>query len=167
MKPLSEFNKDKNSRDGLRGQCRACQKVYRKAWGESNKERTAAYDAAYYAANKERRAARKADWQRANPDKVKASMQRRRARKRNAQGTFTADQWKARLDYHGYKCIYCGVEKHQTPEGWLTCDHQIPLARGGSNWPSNLVPACKSCNSSKRDRTYFEFIEYLERKKNQ
>jgi 5-methylcytosine-specific restriction endonuclease McrA len=92
---------------------------------------------------------------------------RRRARKANAKGDFTAAQWKDRLAYHGYKCVYCGAEKHETPEGWLSCDHMIPLSKGGTNWPSNLVPACRSCNSSKGAKTYFQFMEYLERKNNE
>lgn len=30
-------------------------------------------------------------------------------------------------------------------------DHVIPLSRGGSNSITNVVPACKPCNSGKRD----------------
>jgi 5-methylcytosine-specific restriction endonuclease McrA len=31
-------------------------------------------------------------------------------------------------------------------------DHVIPLSRGGSNWPTNLVCACGQCNSRKCDK---------------
>jgi 5-methylcytosine-specific restriction endonuclease McrA len=33
-----------------------------------------------------------------------------------------------------------------------TCDHVIPVARGGSDDPDNLVAACKRCNFSRQDR---------------
>jgi 5-methylcytosine-specific restriction protein A len=33
-----------------------------------------------------------------------------------------------------------------------TTDHVIPKARGGTDDPSNLAAACRSCNSAKRDR---------------
>lgn len=32
-----------------------------------------------------------------------------------------------------------------------TLDHFIPVSRGGRTEPGNLVPACKSCNSKKKD----------------
>lgn len=51
----------------------------------------------------------------------------------------------------GRVCHYCG----QTA---TTADHRIPKARGGSSLPENLVAACVSCNSAKRDRTADEFI---------
>lgn len=177
-KKLSEFCKMRASKDGLQRSCKSCAKAYYAASKErraaydaayhaANKERRAAYYAAYYAENKERMAASMAAWKKANPEKVRAYIQRRRAKKANAQGTFTADDWKQRLAYHSYRCVYCGVEKHETPEGWLSCDHMIPLAKGGTNWPSNLVPACRSCNSSKGPKTYFEFIEYMKEKNNE
>lgn len=52
------------------------------------------------------------------------------------------------LSRDGYRCTYCGVE-----EPSLHCDHVIPLSRGGPTKPDNLVAACKSCNSAKKDRT--------------
>ena len=31
----------------------------------------------------------------------------------------------------------------------LTIDHHVPVSKGGTNNPSNLMPCCRSCNSSK------------------
>lgn len=48
-------------------------------------------------------------------------------------------------------CTYC-----QGPGG--TVDHVIPLSRGGQHAEGNLVPACRSCNSSKSDKLLIEWI---------
>lgn len=52
-------------------------------------------------------------------------------------------------------CVYCGVQI----DPFLTfhIDHLHPISRGGSNDPDNLLPACKSCNSSKSARSIEEF----------
>ena len=50
----------------------------------------------------------------------------------------------------GNKCWLCGTTAEAT-------DHVIPLCDGGSHWPSNLRPVCKSCNSGrKKKRTGIE-----------
>ncbi|EMO27410.1 HNH endonuclease domain protein [Leptospira interrogans serovar Bataviae str. HAI135] len=36
-------------------------------------------------------------------------------------------------------------------------DHLIPLAKGGKSIKANLVPACKKCNSEKKNKLPFEF----------
>jgi 5-methylcytosine-specific restriction endonuclease McrA len=41
-------------------------------------------------------------------------------------------------------CVYCGGAAS-------VIDHIKPWARGGTHDPSNLVPACVTCNSSKSD----------------
>ena len=45
-----------------------------------------------------------------------------------------------------YACRYCGAKAPDVP---LTVDHVVPVTLGGTNEPSNLVTACRDCNSGK------------------
>ena len=47
-------------------------------------------------------------------------------------------------------CFYC----QDFP---TTVDHVVPLIRGGTNHRDNLVPCCRPCNSSKRDKLLNEW----------
>lgn len=49
-----------------------------------------------------------------------------------------------RRDNHA--CRYCGATP---PDAVLTIDHVTPTALGGQDEPSNLVTACRECNSGK------------------
>src|SRR5688500_4088493 len=49
-----------------------------------------------------------------------------------------------RRDAH--TCRYCGA---RSPDVQLTVDHVIPRVLGGGDDPSNLVTACRDCNSGK------------------
>lgn len=70
------------------------------------------------------------------------------------------------------RCWYCGTEliaskvgtagKAGTVSNWFAVDHLFPKSRGGSNDLENLVPACFSCNSSKRHKTVEHFRQWLE-----
>jgi 5-methylcytosine-specific restriction endonuclease McrA len=42
-------------------------------------------------------------------------------------------------------------------------DHLVPLARGGKSTKGNVVPACKTCNSQKKQLLPMEWEAYLER----
>jgi 5-methylcytosine-specific restriction endonuclease McrA len=57
-----------------------------------------------------------------------------------------------------FECQYCGTRKD------LTLDHVIPSSKGGQHTWSNLVTACKRCNSLKGDRTPNEADMTLHRK---
>lgn len=50
-------------------------------------------------------------------------------------------------------CYYC-------EERALTIDHYIPIGRGGTSDPRNLVPACLGCNSMKGNLLAEEFYWY-------
>jgi hypothetical protein len=66
-----------------------------------------------------------------------------RARRiQTAGGRHTEEEWQARLSEYEGRCAYC-------PATATSKDHVVPLALGGSDEIANIVPACKSCNSSK------------------
>ncbi|QDV25865.1 HNH endonuclease [Aureliella helgolandensis] len=60
------------------------------------------------------------------------------------------DDEKVKLNYP-QACCYCGATTS------LSIDHLIPRIKGGEDYSDNLVWACKSCNSSKRDRDLLEW----------
>jgi 5-methylcytosine-specific restriction endonuclease McrA len=53
---------------------------------------------------------------------------------------------------HDYCCAYCGDEAN-------TVDHIIPINKGGTDHPLNLVAACARCNYGFGDK-----IKHLEMK---
>jgi 5-methylcytosine-specific restriction endonuclease McrA len=46
------------------------------------------------------------------------------------------------------KCFWCGMRLDLSA---ATCDHVVPLSKGGSDGYENTVVACASCNTNRRD----------------
>lgn len=46
----------------------------------------------------------------------------------------------------GFRCQYCGATAQETR---LEVDHIIPVAKGGTSDPDNLITACMACNRGK------------------
>lgn len=70
---------------------------------------------------------------------------------------------KAKFDEAGGRCFYCGTEVtyYSKRHNSMELDHFIPKAKGGSDDPSNLRCACRSCNRSKCDMDAKEFFAFL------
>lgn len=138
------------NRDAARGQ--------QAAYGNAHREQIAANGAAWYAANRKKVARSHADnrehlaayqvaYRKADPVRHQSTQAARRALKLGAPVCdLTRKQWDAIKAAFEQRCVYCG----QQP-GSLTQDHLIPLTRGGSHTASNVVPACRPCNSRKHD----------------
>jgi 5-methylcytosine-specific restriction endonuclease McrA len=52
----------------------------------------------------------------------------------------------------GFACVYCGGTEASTG-AHLHLDHLTPKAQGGADVATNLVLACRSCNSARQDTT--------------
>jgi len=125
------------------------------AWFQANREHHHALTRAWYAANKELRAESVRKWRARNLEKVRVISRQRRARVLRAEGTHTADDVQAQYVRQRGKCYYCGVKVGDI----YHVDHVVPLSRGGTNWPENLVIACPACNSSKQDKLPHEWSQ--------
>lgn len=55
----------------------------------------------------------------------------------------------------GLACVYCGQGIEDGAQ--FTLDHLMPHSKGGSNATTNLVTACKRCNSSRGCRSVRAF----------
>src|SRR5690606_38223949 len=64
----------------------------------------------------------------------------------------TQEQWEQCLESFNNSCAYCG-----TNDEVMCREHFIPVIKGGEFSKNNIIPCCVSCNSSKRDRDFFEW----------
>ena len=122
------------------------------AWQDANRDKVRQAQRRWREHNKEKQQAATARWAYEHPDKVRQRTNRRRARKTGAIGFYSVDQLRARAEVYGFMCAYCRSAPAQC------MDHVIPLARGGTNWPSNHRPACNACNSSKGAKLPSEWL---------
>ena len=81
---------------------------------------------------------------------------RRRRRVAGADNDLTATQWVALQTAWG-GCAYCGATDRA-----LQRDCVLPISRGGRYTLDNVVPACRSCNTSKCND---EVTSWLRRKR--
>jgi 5-methylcytosine-specific restriction endonuclease McrA len=105
----------------------------------------------YYARHKDRLAVYFAAYIRAHRELRQAISARRRARELSAEGDYTTAEWLELLRRFRFRCAYCGSSRPLEP------DHRLPLARGGTNFITNILPACSRCNRRKRLLTEGEF----------
>lgn len=117
-----------------------------------NKDRILAHCHKYYIDHKEETAKHDKQYYLEHPEVAKACNARRRARKLLARGTFTAKELRQKCIKYRNMCVYCGEKVLLGP------DHAIPLSKGGSNSIDNILPCCKSCNSSKSTKSFEEFL---------
>jgi 5-methylcytosine-specific restriction endonuclease McrA len=71
-------------------------------------------------------------------------------------GHFTTDDVLILFEKQDGQCAACGCDLVR-----YEIDHIDPLAKGGSNWPSNLQLLCAPCNRSKGKKTMQEWNDYL------
>lgn len=124
-------------------------KAKSKRWRENNKQKNIETHAAWRGKNRDRILQVARDGYRrayrVNPQKFIL----RQAHRRAANGRASAEAVRARIEFFGGLCAYCKCP-------YQCIDHVIPISVGGTNWPSNLRPACNPCNRKKYNKTWRE-----------
>lgn len=169
QKPLEQFHKNKNKKNGVSVTCKPCainrsrsweknnpdrvnensRKQYHKDIEKSRKNRRARVNR-WYSNNSEKVIAKTRAWNIKNPESKRISEQKRRSAK-IGNGVFKISK-KEILKIISSACVACGSYDK------ITMDHIIPLSRGGTHSIGNLQPLCFSCNASKNNRTMTEWV---------
>lgn len=175
------FARCTRNRDGLKERCKTCEALYReqnredlrkknrlyklrskekiresnRRYRSKNKEKVARWQKRYITKNKAKRAQYQRQHALTYRQQHRANEIRRRAHKRNSEGDHTAADVKHQYKNQRGKCYYCGQKVSKT----YHVDHVIPLSRGGSNGPENIVIACPGCNQRKKDKLPHEWPE--------
>ena len=174
-KPLSEYYPRGNG--GFYARCKQCEQKAQKAERDANPEKVKAqkkkynrerkqkiddYNRLYAKTHSKENVERAKKWKEDNPEKSKElrrqAQQKRNARKKGLPYSLTIKEWEQCkaffTDADGLHCAYCGkVLKRATQE------HVIPVAKGGAYTKGNIVPACRSCNTSKSTKDVWEWFK--------
>lgn len=182
-RPVSEFNKKKDTRDGYKTICRKCCKLYDKErltrlkWSKvkftvskpfqfsilleigtrsRKKYDKQSYNKTYYRFNKERLKEYSSLYKKTAVGKsvLKRVYKKRRDQVvKTADGSVTVKALKELKQAQDNKCFYCGTCLNILSRNDVHLDHVKPLAKGGSHTLSNVVFACRKCNQSKGTKT--------------
>jgi hypothetical protein len=123
VKPLGEFYQATGTRDGRRGQCKACEIARNKAWYQQNRKRAIAYVKG---------------WQRANAERVRDYQRQYRAdhaqqfREGHLRRVFnlTAAQYEELLEAQGGGCALCGRAPRSDRSLHVDHNHKTGVLRG-------------------------------------
>lgn len=130
-------------------------KRYKRLWTKHNRDRLNSKSREWKEANVDKVKAGKAQYYRNNPLVARAEFHRRRARTLGAEGSFTRQDFERICALQRHRCACCRRKRK------LTVDHIVPLARGGSNRPSNIQGLCRSCNARKHALDPIEFMQKM------
>jgi len=175
-KDLDSFHKCKHGKYGRVSRCKECLSEMNKVRYQEKRELIREQTKNYYYNNREKHIElvmsnpkrlenrRKlyhtydgyiAGWQKNNPEKLKEYRLNRGNKKHN----ISKEEWDNCKSYFNDSCAYCGLSENEHYELYDQQLHKEHVDHEGSNDLSNCVPACKICNSSKREYSLIEWYE--------
>ncbi len=123
-------------------------------WRKENKDHYLQYDREYSEKNRERKRSNAQRAREKNRDRYRSYQHQYRSQKLKNGGSHTAEDIQRQYESQQGRCFWCS--EHVTA---YHVDHVIPLSRGGSDYPENIVITCPRCNTSKNDKIpYTEWI---------
>jgi 5-methylcytosine-specific restriction endonuclease McrA len=118
---------------------------YKREWSENNKERV-----------REIQAKAHKKWRASNLQQERARVSHNRAKRKSVEGSYTNEDLQRIKLAQKNKCAICRVSLCRVIPH---IDHIIPIASGGSNYPSNIQFLCAACNLSKGCKDPIEFAQ--------
>ena len=161
------YKNNSNKQDGFNPYCKKCTRSKSNIWSKNNNQKQIEYRKQYYIDNidiwsdrqkiyndlhKEKNAEKEKEWLRNNKDKLKAYAEKHKEKKH----IMTIEEWENCKKYFCHRCAYCGLPIEEHYKNYAGKPKLIDLNKehvidAGKNDLANCVPACGSCNSSKRE----------------
>ncbi len=94
-------------------------------------------------------------WKVNNPKRVAAQVYLRRAKKRQTEVPMLESEWQNILLKYNGECLDCGSKEK------ITCDHIIPISKGGQHTINNVQPLCLKCNMKKHIKIIDFRLKYV------
>lgn len=127
VKPLSDFHRDRGTRDGHVAKCKQCKCAITRQWHQDNPDRARAAGKAWVERNREKTREAGRRHRRDHPDAVRAS-------KRKSRYGITPEQFDAFFEMQGGVCAICGIK----PRRWeVDHAHDTKIVRGLLCGPCN------------------------------
>ena len=153
----------------FKSECKLCSAVRRKNYYEKNKQKENEQNLEYYHKHRDFEIQRMRTRRIQNPELIsfwrKTHYRKnyknmlimwniRKAHKAKIRSDFTLEQWENCKNFFNNRCCYC------SKDDVLEQDHFIAFSKGGAYAVENIVPACKSCNSSKGDNDFKDWYSF-------
>ena len=123
----------------------------KRKWRENNKEKSLAIHKKYRETHKEENKIVHNKYKETHKEVYNINEQKRRAKRNLLECSLTKEQWENTKKQFDNKCCYCGKKSP------LAMEHFVALSKGGEYTSNNIIPCCKSCNSSKSNKDFFEW----------
>ena len=136
----------------------AAEKERNRAWAKKNRDHVVAYQVAYRLENKILIDERDRAYRERTKEQQAVWRRNYKSRRKGADGFFAVGDVLAIFGRQSGLCFWCGCDIRSE----YHVDHFIPLVKGGSNLPANIVLACPTCNTSRGSKMPDEFRMYLE-----
>lgn len=120
-------------------------------WIKNNPEKVIQMSHMFYERHKEKHKALTRKWKQNHKTERNVAWQLRRSKKLSLPHTLTTQQWELIKTAFDNKCCYCGKQVE------VTQDHFVPVSQNGEYTHNNIVPACLSCNTSKNNKSFFDW----------
>ena len=173
----NNFQKNKNSKDGLRPECKACSKKvnkksyekkinepnyqenksnYNKNYYEKHKEKKLEYSKVYREEHKEYYKEYSKDYYQNNKEKCFNKNIKRRLNEQQQGRGINKEQWLEMMNYFNWQCAYSGLILNDM---YRTIDHIVSIKRQGAHEVWNCVPMYRNYNLSKRASNPLEWYQ--------
>ena len=147
------FRANKYEKTGLECRCKTCAKEHDSLTYNRTEEKKR-----YFTANKDKIISLKKAYikecYKKNPQKFFNYAHKRKALKNQLPCNFSIEEWEDCKKHFNTECAYCG-----TKASCLSRDHFVPITKQGEYTKNNIIPACKTCNSSKGNKDFFNWYE--------